>query len=124
LPHVKEPSISVNYECASKILCIVPSFAGWGLSCVWNVAPLEMNEGTHWGQGYNRFIRLQCRRRTNKATFNLFYCTAKVGNPGGTYELPCIISTTYRLMVTSAERIKLLTPNTFARHRGTLFLKQ
>jgi hypothetical protein len=21
---------------------------------VWYVAPLEMNEGTHWGQGYNR----------------------------------------------------------------------
>jgi hypothetical protein len=36
---------------------------------VWYVAPLEMNEGTHWGQGYNRSIRLQCRRRPNKATF-------------------------------------------------------
>jgi hypothetical protein len=21
---------------------------------VWYVAPLEMNEGTHWGQGYNQ----------------------------------------------------------------------
>jgi hypothetical protein len=39
---------------------------------VWYVAPLEMNEGTHWGQGYNRSIRLQCRRRPNKATFNLY----------------------------------------------------
>jgi hypothetical protein len=38
---------------------------------VWYVAPLEMKEGTHWGQGYNRSIRLQCRRRPNKATFNL-----------------------------------------------------
>jgi hypothetical protein len=35
---------------------------------VWYVAPLEMNEGTHWGQGYNRSLRLQCRRRPNKAT--------------------------------------------------------
>jgi hypothetical protein len=25
--HVKEPSTSVNYECAGKIPCIVPSFA-------------------------------------------------------------------------------------------------
>jgi hypothetical protein len=30
-----------------------------------------MNEGANWGQGYNRSIRLQCRRRPNKATFNL-----------------------------------------------------
>jgi hypothetical protein len=39
------------------------------------MAPLEMNEGTHWGQGYNRYIRLQCRRRPNKRplTFNLYY---------------------------------------------------
>jgi hypothetical protein len=34
LRHVKEPSTSVDYECASKIPCIVPSFAGWGLSCL------------------------------------------------------------------------------------------
>ena len=32
--HVKEPSTSVNYECASKIRCIVPSFANRGLSCL------------------------------------------------------------------------------------------
>jgi hypothetical protein len=24
---------------------------------VWYVAPLEMNEGTHWGQGYNQPIK-------------------------------------------------------------------
>jgi hypothetical protein len=24
---------------------------------VWYVAPLEMNEGTNWGQGYNRSIK-------------------------------------------------------------------
>jgi hypothetical protein len=24
---------------------------------VWYVAPLEMNEGTHWGQGYNQSIK-------------------------------------------------------------------
>jgi hypothetical protein len=38
---------------------------------VWYVAPLEMKEGTHWDQGYNRSVRLQCRRRPNKAIFNL-----------------------------------------------------
>jgi hypothetical protein len=35
LRHVKEASTSVNYECASKMPCIVPSFAGWGLSCLY-----------------------------------------------------------------------------------------
>ena len=34
LRHVKEPSTSVNYECASKIPCIVSSFASRGLSCL------------------------------------------------------------------------------------------
>jgi hypothetical protein len=29
----------------------------------WYVAPLEMNEGTPWGQGYNKSTRLQCRKR-------------------------------------------------------------
>jgi hypothetical protein len=28
LRHVKEPTTSVNYDCASKIPCIVPSFPG------------------------------------------------------------------------------------------------
>jgi len=39
----------VNYECARKIPCIVPSFASRGLSCLWYVAPLEMNEGNSLG---------------------------------------------------------------------------
>ena len=34
LRHVKEPSTSVNYECASKIACIVRSFSSRGLSCL------------------------------------------------------------------------------------------
>ena len=54
LRHVKETSTSVNYESASKIPCIVPSFASRGLSCLWCVALLEMNEGNSLGQGYNR----------------------------------------------------------------------
>jgi hypothetical protein len=29
----------------------------------WYVAPLEMNEGTPWAQGYNKSTRLQCRKR-------------------------------------------------------------
>ena len=41
-------------RCASKILCIVPFFAGRGLSSKWCVAPLEMNEGNSLGRGYNR----------------------------------------------------------------------
>jgi hypothetical protein len=49
---------------------------------VWYVAPLEMNEATRWGQGYNRSIRLQCRRRPNKATFNLL----PPGNTPGSLE--------------------------------------
>jgi hypothetical protein len=36
LQHVKEPSISVNYECASKILCIVHSFVA-EVSCAYVV---------------------------------------------------------------------------------------
>jgi hypothetical protein len=34
LRHVKEPSTSVNYECASKIPCIVLFFANRGVSCL------------------------------------------------------------------------------------------
>ena len=53
--HVKEPSASVNYECASKIPCIVPSFASRGLSCLCGTWCLwRWMRGTHWGQGYNR----------------------------------------------------------------------
>jgi len=37
LLHVKEPSTSVNYECGSKIPCIVPSFASRGLACLCGV---------------------------------------------------------------------------------------
>jgi hypothetical protein len=40
LRHVKEPSTYVNYECASKIPCIVPSFADWGLSCLYGTRRL------------------------------------------------------------------------------------
>jgi hypothetical protein len=38
---------------------------------VWCVAPLEMNEGTAWGQGYNKSTWLQCRISPHNATFNL-----------------------------------------------------
>ena len=55
LRHVKEPSTSVNYECASKIPCIVPSFTSRGLSCLCGAWRLWWwMRGTHWGQGYNR----------------------------------------------------------------------
>ena len=62
LRHVKEPSTSVNYECASKIPCIVPSFASRGFSCLWCVAPLEMNEGNSLGARVQSAYRLQCRK--------------------------------------------------------------
>jgi len=53
--HVKEPSTSVNYEYASKIPCIVPSFATRGFSCLCGVWRLwRWMRGTHWGQGYSR----------------------------------------------------------------------
>jgi hypothetical protein len=52
LRHVKEPSASVNYECASKIPCIVPSFAGRGLSYLCGAWRLwRWMRGTHWGKG-------------------------------------------------------------------------
>ena len=55
LRHIKEPSTSVNYECASKIPCIVPSFTSRGLSCLCGAWRLwRWMRGTHWGQGYNR----------------------------------------------------------------------
>ena len=49
---MKEPSISANYECASKIPCIVPSFASRCLSCLCGAWCLwrRMRE-THWGKG-------------------------------------------------------------------------
>jgi len=53
LRHVKEPSASVNYECASKIPCIVPSFAGRGLSWLcgawrlwWWMRGTQLGKGT------------------------------------------------------------------------------
>ena len=52
LRHVKEPTTSVNYECASKIPCIVPPFASRGLWCIcgaWRLWRWLM--GTHWGKG-------------------------------------------------------------------------
>ena len=53
--HVKEPSTSLNYECASKIPCIVPSFASRRLSCLCGAWRLwRWMRGKHWGQGYNR----------------------------------------------------------------------
>ena len=46
---------SVNYECASKIPCIVPSFTSRGLSCLCGAWRLwRWMRGTHRGQGYNR----------------------------------------------------------------------
>jgi len=55
LRHAKEPSTSVNYGCASKIPCIVPSFASRGLSCLCGAWRLwRWVRGNHWGQGFNR----------------------------------------------------------------------
>jgi len=52
LRHVKEPSTSVNYQCASKIPRIVPSFAIRGLSCLCGAWRLwRWMRGTHWGKG-------------------------------------------------------------------------
>ena len=52
LRHVKEPSTSVNYECVSKIPCIIPSFASRGLSCLCGAWRLwRWMWGTHWGKG-------------------------------------------------------------------------
>jgi hypothetical protein len=42
-------------RCASKIPCIVPSFASRGLSCLCGAwRHWRWMRGTHWGQGYNR----------------------------------------------------------------------
>jgi len=52
LRHVKGPSTSVNYECASKIPCIVTSFAGRGLLCLCDAwRPWRWMKGTYWGKG-------------------------------------------------------------------------
>ena len=52
LRHVKEPSTSVNYECASKIPSIVPSFASRGLSYLCGAWRLwRWMKGTHRGKG-------------------------------------------------------------------------
>jgi hypothetical protein len=38
---------------------------------VWYVAPLEMNEGTHWGQGYNQPTKgCSAEERPNKRPLN------------------------------------------------------
>ena len=79
LRHVKEPSTPVNYECASKIPCMVPSFASRGLSCLWCLAPLEMNEGNSLGARVQSAYRLQCRKGPH-ATFNFkFYPWERLG---------------------------------------------
>jgi len=63
LRHVKEPSTYTNYECASKIPCIAPSFTSRGLSCLCGAWRLwRWMRGTHWGQRYNRPTMLQCRK--------------------------------------------------------------
>jgi len=63
LRHVKEPSTSVNYECASKIPCIVPSFASRGLSCLCGTWRLwRWMRRTHWGARVQSAYRLQCRK--------------------------------------------------------------
>ena len=70
LRHVKEPSTSVNYECASKIPCIVPSFASRVLSCLCGAWRLwKWMRGTHWGQGYNRPTGCSAGKAPH-ATFN------------------------------------------------------
>ena len=72
LRHVKEPSTSVNYECASKIPCIVPSFASRGLSCLCGTWRLwTWMKGTQWGQGYNRLTGCSAEKAPH-ATFNFF----------------------------------------------------
>jgi hypothetical protein len=39
---------------------------------VWYVAPLEMNEGTHWGQGYNQSTKgCSAEERPNKRPLTL-----------------------------------------------------
>ena len=70
LRHVKEPSTSVNYECASEIHCIVPSFASRGLLCLCGAWRLwRWMRGTHWGQGYNRPTGCSAEKAPH-ATFN------------------------------------------------------
>ena len=72
LRHVKEPSTFVNYECASKIPCIVPSFASRGISCLCGAWRLWWSlRGTHWGQGYNRPTGCSIEKAPH-ATFNIF----------------------------------------------------
>jgi len=71
--HVKEPSTSLNYECASKIPCIVPSFASRRLSCLCGAWRLwRWMRRTHWGQGYNRPTGCSAEKATH-ATFNFFF---------------------------------------------------
>ena len=70
--HVKEPSTSVNYECASKIPCIVPSFAGRVLSWLCGAWRLwRWMTRTHWGQGYNRPTGCSAEKAPH-ATFTFF----------------------------------------------------
>ena len=72
LRHVKEPSTSLNYECASKIPCIVPSFADRGLSCLCGAWRLWWwMRGTHWGVRVQSAYRLQWRKAPH-VTFNFF----------------------------------------------------
>ena len=73
LQHVKEPSTAVNYECAGKIPCIVPSFASRGLSCQCGAWRLWWRmRGTHWGQGYNRPTGCNAEKASH-ATFFLYW---------------------------------------------------
>ena len=72
---VKEsvPVTAVNYECASKIPCIVPSFASRGLSCLCGAWCLwRWMRGTHWGQGYNRPTGRSAEKSPHE-TFNFLH---------------------------------------------------
>jgi hypothetical protein len=46
---------------------------------VWYVAPLEMNEGTHWGQGYNKPpTGCSAEERPNKRPLTLTLTVCKI----------------------------------------------
>jgi hypothetical protein len=97
LRHVKEPSTSVNYECASKIPCIVPSFASRGLSCqccAWRL--WWWMRGTHWGgggQGYNRPTGCSAEKAPH-ATFNLFVTTERIIKSNA-FVFCCVLSSAF-----------------------------
>ena len=64
----------MNYECASKIPCIVPSFASRGPSWLCGAWRLwRWMKGTQWGQGYNRPTGCSAEKPPH-ATFNFYTC--------------------------------------------------